>query len=165
MKHILKNVLPMAAIALCTGVANAQERATISGYINDSQSKETILGATILHTGTMHGTITNEFGFRSPATSNCCPTSTAAPATSSFPRASVRRAACLRTTFPNLAASLTTFCIILPTRTAVTKGFFTNVSERKKKYAKLTCKIPKNTLTLPLNFIKCNNYDGKLYQV
>ena len=66
MKHLLTNLLPVAAIAAMTmSNASAQERATISGYINDSQSKETILGATILNSGTTQGTITNEFGFYS----------------------------------------------------------------------------------------------------
>ena len=65
MKHILKTILPVTAIALSISTVNAQERATISGYINDSQSKETILGATILNSGTAQGTITNEFGFYS----------------------------------------------------------------------------------------------------
>ena len=65
MKHTLKTILPVAAIALNINTANAQERATISGYINDAQSKETILGATILNSGTTQGTITNEFGFYS----------------------------------------------------------------------------------------------------
>lgn len=65
MKHTLKTILPVAAIVLSISTANAQERATISGYINDAQSKETILGATILNSGTTQGTITNEFGFYS----------------------------------------------------------------------------------------------------
>ena len=68
MKNKLTKILIVTAISffsLFNNAANAQERATISGYINDLQGKETILGATIVNVGTTLGTITNEFGFYS----------------------------------------------------------------------------------------------------
>lgn len=68
MKNKLTKILIVTAISffsLFNNAASAQERATISGYINDLQGKETILGATIVNVGTTLGTITNEFGFYS----------------------------------------------------------------------------------------------------
>ena len=68
MKNKLTKILIVTAISffsLFNNAARAQERATISGYINDLQGKETILGATIVNVGTTLGTITNEFGFYS----------------------------------------------------------------------------------------------------
>ena len=43
----------------------AQNKHTISGYITDKASKETLIGATILDLNSGHGTITNEYGFYS----------------------------------------------------------------------------------------------------
>lgn len=43
----------------------AQSRHTISGYITDQSSKETMIGATILDQKSGRGTITNEYGFYS----------------------------------------------------------------------------------------------------
>ncbi len=43
----------------------AQSRHTISGYITDQSSKETMIGATILDLKSGRGTITNEYGFYS----------------------------------------------------------------------------------------------------
>ena len=64
MHTFIKKILPVACMAIVLN-ANAQDRATISGYITDAQSKETVLGATIFNSGTTQGTITNEFGFYS----------------------------------------------------------------------------------------------------
>ena len=44
---------------------HAQNKHTISGYITDKASKETLIGATILDLKSGHGTITNEYGFYS----------------------------------------------------------------------------------------------------
>ena len=43
----------------------AQNKHTISGYITDKASKETLIGATILDLKSGRGTITNEYGFYS----------------------------------------------------------------------------------------------------
>ena len=43
----------------------AQTRHTVSGYITDQSSKETLIGATILDLSSGHGAITNEYGFYS----------------------------------------------------------------------------------------------------
>ena len=43
----------------------AQTKHTISGYITDGSSKETLIGATILDNRSGRGAITNEYGFYS----------------------------------------------------------------------------------------------------
>ena len=43
----------------------AQNKHTISGYITDKASKETLIGATILDLKSGRGTTTNEYGFYS----------------------------------------------------------------------------------------------------
>ncbi len=64
MTHMIRFLLPVACAAIALN-SMAQNRATISGYITDAQSKETVLGATVLNSGTTQGTISNEFGFYS----------------------------------------------------------------------------------------------------
>lgn len=44
---------------------HAQTKHTVSGYITDKSSKETLIGATILDLKSGHGAITNEYGFYS----------------------------------------------------------------------------------------------------
>ena len=55
-------LLLSALWALCL---QAQSKHTISGYITDQSSKETLIGATILDLKSGRGTITNEYGFYS----------------------------------------------------------------------------------------------------
>lgn len=52
------------ALMLTLG-ASAQNSHTISGYLTDKSSKETLIGATILDLESGRGTITNEYGFYS----------------------------------------------------------------------------------------------------
>ena len=61
MKRILSLIL---ILTLCTAYAVGQKH-TISGYIWDSQSHETLIGATILDLDGGRGAITNEYGFYS----------------------------------------------------------------------------------------------------
>ena len=56
-----KCVLCLAAL-LCLA-ASAQKRFTISGYVKDIHSSETLLGATIQDTNSHMGTTTNSYGF------------------------------------------------------------------------------------------------------
>jgi hypothetical protein len=46
-------------------LASAQQRYTISGYVRDEQSGESLIGISIGKTGTALGTVTNEYGFYS----------------------------------------------------------------------------------------------------
>ena len=61
MKRILSLIL---ILTLCTAYAVGQKH-TISGYIWDAQSHETLIGATILDLDGGRGAITNEYGFYS----------------------------------------------------------------------------------------------------
>ena len=61
----MKILTLLAAIAIGTSVASAQSRITVSGYITDSKSAETIIGATVYDSETQRGTATNVFGFYS----------------------------------------------------------------------------------------------------
>ena len=45
--------------------ASAQQKYTISGYITDEKSSETVIGATVLDKDSHHGAISNAFGFYS----------------------------------------------------------------------------------------------------
>lgn len=47
------------------GSVSAQQRYTISGYITDSKSSETVIGATVYDQDSHHGAISNAFGFYS----------------------------------------------------------------------------------------------------
>ena len=59
MKRILSFILPFLSIIYL----QAQPRHTVSGYITDQSSKETLIGATILDLKSGRGAITNEYGF------------------------------------------------------------------------------------------------------
>ena len=61
MKRITTFLLSVLSV-LCL---QAQNKHTISGYITDKASKETLIGATILDLKSGRGTITNEYGFYS----------------------------------------------------------------------------------------------------
>ena len=60
----MKNKLILLFILLCVN-AMAQKKVTISGYITDEKSSETLIGATVYDSNTQHGAITNVFGFYS----------------------------------------------------------------------------------------------------
>ena len=61
MKRILSFILSfLPALYL-----QAQTKHTVSGYIADKSSKETLIGATILDLPSGKGTITNEYGYYS----------------------------------------------------------------------------------------------------
>ncbi|MBQ3655890.1 MAG: TonB-dependent receptor [Bacteroidales bacterium] len=60
----MRNILAFALFVLSLS-AGAQNKFTVSGYITDEKSSETVIGATIYDTETKHGTITNVFGFYS----------------------------------------------------------------------------------------------------
>ncbi len=56
----------LLVLFLCAGLSvSAQQKFTISGYITDEKSSETVIGATIYDKNTKHGAITNVFGFYS----------------------------------------------------------------------------------------------------
>lgn len=46
-------------------IANAQQKITISGFVNDSITGEALIGASVYETRTLKGCITNEYGFYS----------------------------------------------------------------------------------------------------
>ena len=58
----LKFLLPLL---LCAANVFAQKKYTVSGYITDAKSSETVIGATIYDREFKQGTITNVFGFYS----------------------------------------------------------------------------------------------------
>ena len=60
----MKNKLTVILILLSLNVF-AQKKVTISGYITDSKSSETLIGATVYDEKSKHGAITNVFGFYS----------------------------------------------------------------------------------------------------
>lgn len=51
--------------ALSSGVAQAQQKYTLSGYIRDKSNGEALLGASVYENATMKGTVSNEYGFYS----------------------------------------------------------------------------------------------------
>ncbi len=59
-----RNYLFLLSLMLTLGIS-AQTNHTISGYLTDKSSKETLIGATILDLNSSRGTITNEYGFYS----------------------------------------------------------------------------------------------------
>jgi hypothetical protein len=56
--------LAVLLFALVTS-ATAQDRVTVKGYVRDAGNGETLIGATVLLSGTSKGTTTNEYGFYS----------------------------------------------------------------------------------------------------
>ncbi len=56
-------LLALAACALLAPIAQAQQRASISGYIRDAQTGETLLGATVRIDGSSRGAATNTSGY------------------------------------------------------------------------------------------------------
>ena len=63
--YLKKTILAaLCCAALCANVL-AQNKITISGYITDRKSAETIIGATVYDSETQRGTATNVFGFYS----------------------------------------------------------------------------------------------------
>ncbi|WP_369040617.1 carboxypeptidase-like regulatory domain-containing protein, partial [Stenotrophomonas maltophilia] len=55
----------LAALFFFFQVANAQDKVTVSGYIKDSLSGETLIGATISVNGKGKGVNSNQYGFYS----------------------------------------------------------------------------------------------------
>ena len=56
----------LLSLFLPVGVAMAQNPSkshTISGYVTDGKSQETLLGASVYDASTMKGTVTNNFGY------------------------------------------------------------------------------------------------------
>jgi hypothetical protein len=65
MKIHARRFLLLIAISFCYLSTAAQERFTISGYVKDSTSNETIIGATISIKGRIKGISSNQYGFYS----------------------------------------------------------------------------------------------------
>lgn len=63
-KHIAKHLF-IFLLMMSFSVANAQEKFTISGYIKDSTSNETVIGATVTVKGRTKGITSNQYGFYS----------------------------------------------------------------------------------------------------
>ena len=61
----MKRITTLLLSVLWVLCLQAQSKHTISGYITDQSSKETLIGATILDLKSGRGTITNEYGFYS----------------------------------------------------------------------------------------------------
>ena len=60
LKHLL---LILAATIICNAASG--QKHTISGYITDQKSQETVIGAAVFDQNSRHGTISNTFGFYS----------------------------------------------------------------------------------------------------
>lgn len=66
MKKVRRNCLLSVVLSLSTWVLHGQNNHTISGYVKDKQSGETLIGANIfLENEPANGTITNTYGFYS----------------------------------------------------------------------------------------------------
>ncbi|MBQ9385654.1 MAG: carboxypeptidase-like regulatory domain-containing protein [Bacteroidaceae bacterium] len=61
----MKRTITFLLSALSALYLQAQTKHTVSGYITDKSSKETLIGATILDKNSARGAITNEYGFYS----------------------------------------------------------------------------------------------------
>ncbi|MCQ2137838.1 MAG: TonB-dependent receptor [Bacteroidales bacterium] len=61
-KKCLKAVLVVALAFLSASAAYAQKH-TVSGYMTDSSSGESLIGAAVLDASSKHGTVTNNYGF------------------------------------------------------------------------------------------------------
>lgn len=61
-----KRLLFLMSLLILTGAATAQNATksyTISGYITDAKSQETLLGASVYDANTMKGSVTNNYGY------------------------------------------------------------------------------------------------------
>jgi outer membrane receptor for ferrienterochelin and colicin len=63
--YLKKTLFAALCGLICCANVLAQNKITISGYITDRKSAETIIGATVYDSETQHGTATNVFGFYS----------------------------------------------------------------------------------------------------
>ena len=61
----MKKIFALLSLLLPLASLQAQQKHTVSGYIYDQTSKETLIGATILELKSGKGAITNEYGFYS----------------------------------------------------------------------------------------------------
>src|SRR5579862_6346387 len=61
----MKNILALVLTIVVTATTSAQGKFTISGYIKDSLSDETLIGATISVNGRNTGVVSNQYGFYS----------------------------------------------------------------------------------------------------
>ena len=62
---LTKLIFAAIGLVLCCDNALAQSKITVSGYITDGKSAETIIGATVVDENSRHGTASNNFGFYS----------------------------------------------------------------------------------------------------
>lgn len=65
MKHFLCFALLVSSCLLPVRPVLAQAKFTVSGYVKDAKSGETLIGVTVFVKGTTIGTLTNEYGFYS----------------------------------------------------------------------------------------------------
>lgn len=61
--HYLKPIIFLLTCVFTLSVVSAQEKFTISGYVKDSTSNETIIGATVAIKGRTKGISSNQYGF------------------------------------------------------------------------------------------------------
>ena len=61
----MKKLLTLFLFFIVNYTLSAQEKVTISGYINDAADGESIIGATVFVRETGNGTVTNVYGFYS----------------------------------------------------------------------------------------------------
>ncbi|MBP5369916.1 MAG: hypothetical protein J6Z01_15835, partial [Bacteroidales bacterium] len=59
-KFIISTII---AVMICNAASG--QKHTISGYITDQKSQETVIGAAVFDQNSRHGTISNTFGFYS----------------------------------------------------------------------------------------------------
>jgi hypothetical protein len=65
MNVFFRLVCVVASVLLLSQPALAQEKFTVSGYVKDSKSGETLIGVAVFVKGTTAGALTNEYGFYS----------------------------------------------------------------------------------------------------
>ena len=65
-KHsFMKNLFTLLLLLVTPMSLQAQEKVTISGYVNDAANGESLIGATVFVQETASGTVTNVYGFYS----------------------------------------------------------------------------------------------------
>jgi hypothetical protein len=65
MQKTIKVLLSFIVLIIITHGSNAQNKYTISGYVKDVSTGETMIGATVYVKETQKGTTTNVYGFYS----------------------------------------------------------------------------------------------------
>ena len=61
----MRKTIPFLLLLLLSLGATAQKKHSISGYVTDAASRETLIGATVYDRNSGHGCATNNYGYYS----------------------------------------------------------------------------------------------------